>query len=335
MNRMANEEAKLFVAGLPDSVSEDVLKPTLRSDRRHRRERQSARRIARPEGRAQASVTDALSTPAEAQAADAPRPTAPLRRGEVHLGPSIPRPSLPAAAWQSRAVQARARSSGRRRSRHAGPRRRWERGPGGPGAPDRTLYVGNLPYDCTQQDIETLINGVASGQVARVHLPMDPDGRKRGFGFVTMTSAESAKAASEALKQADLRGRRLIINLAHPKGDRPARSGRRFRRRRRRWRRLHARGGGGGFGGPPMGGGGGGGGFSGGPPPQRKTFDDRRASPHEQRTKTVPASVASRRKFRTSRPRTTGRPTRTTSSERASGRRGTSEQACGGPRRGK
>ncbi len=94
-------------------------------------------------------------------------------------------------------------------------------GGAGPGAPDRTLYVGNLPYDCSQQDIETLINGVAAGQVVRVHLPMDPDGRKRGFGFVTMSSPETAKAASEALKTADMRGRRLIINLAHPKGSAP------------------------------------------------------------------------------------------------------------------
>ena len=98
-------------------------------------------------------------------------------------------------------------------------------GAGGPGAPDRTLYVGNLPYDCTQQEVETLINGVAEGQVVRVHLPTDPDGRKRGFGFVTMASAETAKSASEALEGgADIRGRKLVVNLAHPKGERPARS---------------------------------------------------------------------------------------------------------------
>jgi RNA recognition motif-containing protein len=141
-------------------------------------------------------------------------------------------------------------------------------GPGGAGAPDRTLYVGNLPYDCTQQEVETLINGVADGQVVRVHLPTDPDGRKRGFGFVTMASAETAKSASEALKAADIRGRKLVVNLAHPKGERPARAD-------------------GGFGGGYAGGGGfaggGGGGFPpsgfGGPPPQRRTFDERRRKP--------------------------------------------------------
>lgn len=154
---------------------------------------------------------------------------------------------------------------------------------GGPASPDRTLYVGNLPYDCTQQEIETLINGVAkdgaTDTVTRVHLPTDPDGRKRGFGFVTMSSPETAKSASEALKQADIRGRRLVVNLAHPKGERPAGGG-----------GYAGGGGGGGYaggGGGGYSGGGGGGGFGGqggfppapgfGPPaPARKTFDERR-----------------------------------------------------------
>lgn len=121
---------------------------------------------------------------------------------------------------------------------------------------------------------------VGEGQVVRVHLPMDPDGRKRGFGFVTMASSESAKTAADALKAAELRGRRLIVNIAHPKGERPAGGG-------------YAGGGGGGggfggggggFGGPPSGGGFGGppvpGGFGAPPPASRRTFDsDRRRKP--------------------------------------------------------
>jgi hypothetical protein len=144
--------------------------------------------------------------------------------------------------------------------------------------------VGNLPYDINVQEVETLINGVCGdGSVVRVHLPMDPDGRKRGFGFVTMSSSETAKTASEQLKTVDMRGRRLVVNIAHPKGDRPAGGG-------------YAGGGGGGYAGGGGGGygGGGGGGYGGGgggggfppPPPgfgpnalpaSRKTFDsDRR-----------------------------------------------------------
>ncbi|MBX3213952.1 MAG: hypothetical protein KF850_18095 [Labilithrix sp.] len=160
----------------------------------------------------------------------------------------------------------------------SGPRSSGPRSGGPPQqAPDRTLYVGNLPYDCAQPEVEALINGVVGeGQVVRVHLPMDPDGRKRGFGFVTMASSDSAKTAAEALKSADLRGRRLIVNIAHPKGDRPPRSD---------GFGGGGGGGGGGYGGPPSFGGGGGGGgggygappsFGGGPPPSRRTFDDRK-----------------------------------------------------------
>ena len=96
---------------------------------------------------------------------------------------------------------------------------------GGPpqASPDRTLYVGNLPYDATQEEVQTLVNSVVPDGVVRVHLPMDADGRKRGFGFVTMASAEAAKTAADQLRSADLRARRLIVNLAHPKGERPAR----------------------------------------------------------------------------------------------------------------
>ena len=92
-----------------------------------------------------------------------------------------------------------------------------------PQSPDRTLYVGNLPYDATQEEVQLLIDGASPEGVVRVHLPMDADGRKRGFGFVTMASAEAAKTAADALRSADLRGRRLVVNLAHPKGERPAR----------------------------------------------------------------------------------------------------------------
>jgi nucleolin len=90
-------------------------------------------------------------------------------------------------------------------------------------APDRTLYVGNRPYDATQEEVQTLVNGAVADSVVRVHLPMDADGRKRGFGFVTMASAEAANSAADALRTADLRNRRLVVNLAHPKGERPTR----------------------------------------------------------------------------------------------------------------
>ena len=269
-----NEDSKLFVAGLPDSVSEEVLKQLFEATGG------TVVNVSLPKDRATGRPRGfgfvTLSTAAEAQAArDA-------LDGSMQAGKSIsvrpfqaepPRRDGPPGPGGPR-------SFGGPGSGPGGPPRTG--GPGGPAAPDRTLYVGNLPYDCTQIELETLINGVAgAGQVVRVHLPTDPDGRKRGFGFVTMASSETAKTASEQLKTADLRGRRLVVNLAHPKGERPARPEGGFG------------GGGGGFGGGGggFGGGGfggGGGGFGGGPPaggsnfgpPARKTFDERRRKHH-------------------------------------------------------
>jgi nucleolin len=272
---MGNDEAKLFVAGLPDSISEDVLKQIFEATGG------SVVNVSLPKDRATGRPRGfgfvTLSTPTEAQAArDA-------LDGSMQAGKSISVRPFQAEPPRRDAMGAPLPGPGGPGARPGG----FSGGPrpagAGPGAssPDKTLYVGNLPYDCTQQEVETLINGVAEGQVVRVHLPTDPDGRKRGFGFVSMASVESAKAASEALRTADIRGRKLVVNLAHPKGERPARAdGPGF--------------GGGGFGGggfAPGGGfsGGGGGSFAGGgsggsssfgaPAPPRKTFDERRKKP--------------------------------------------------------
>ena len=216
---MANEEAKLFVAGLPDSISEEVLKQLF--------EATGGKVVGvslpkdRLTGRPRGFGFVTLATPQEAQAArDA-------LDGSMQAGKSISVRPFQAEPPKRDAAGPRSMGGG-----PPGPR-----GPGGPQqAPDRTLYVGNLPYDTTTEEVQVLVNTAAPDGVVRVHLPMDADGRKRGFGFVTMASPEAAKSAADALRQADLRGRRLVVNLAHPKGERPER--------------------------PPGGGGGGGGGFS-------------------------------------------------------------------------
>lgn len=256
---MGNDEAKLFVAGLPDSISEDVLKQIFEATGG------SVVNVSLPKDRATGRPRGfgfvTLATPAEAQAA------LEALDGSMQGGKSISVRPFQAEPPRRDALAA-APSGGPRPAYPGGAQRSG--GPGGASSPDRTLYVGNLPYDCTQQEVETLINGVVAGQVVRVHLPTDPDGRKRGFGFVSMATAEAAKTASEALKTSDIRGRKLVVNLAHPKGERPARAeGSGYS--------------GGGFGGGgfvPGGGGfaGGGGGF-GAPAPPRKTFDERRKKP--------------------------------------------------------
>lgn len=210
---MGNEEAKLFVAGLPDSVSEEVLKQLF--------EATGGKVVAvslpkdRMTGRPRGFGFVTMGTPAEAQSArDA-------LDGSLHAGKSIsvrPFQAEPPRRGEGGPGAGPGGPGGGARFGGPGPR------PGaGPQAPDRTLYVGNLPYDATQEEVQTLVNGVAPDSVVRIHLPMDPDGRKRGFGFVTLASSEAAKTAADALRTADLRGRRLVVNLAHPKGERPER----------------------------------------------------------------------------------------------------------------
>lgn len=76
----------------------------------------------------------------------------------------------------------------------------------------KTIYVGNLPFSSTEEDIRSLFE--AHGTVQSVKLIADRDtGKPRGFGFVQM-DAEEAEAAIEALNGYELGGRALRINEA-------------------------------------------------------------------------------------------------------------------------
>jgi cold-inducible RNA-binding protein len=114
------------------------------------------------------------------------------------------------------------------------------------------LYVGNLSFQTTQQDLEDLFG--QSGQVESVSIVTDRDtGQSRGFAFVEMATNEAAQAAIQALDGKDLDGRALKVNEARAKEDRGGRGG------------FGGGGGRGGFGGGGRSGGGGGrGGFGGG-----------------------------------------------------------------------
>lgn len=86
------------------------------------------------------------------------------------------------------------------------------------------LYVGNLPFNVTEQDLEQLFS--QSGQVDSANVVTDRDtGRSRGFGFVEMETQEAADAAIQALNGYELSGRALTVNEARPKESRPARGG--------------------------------------------------------------------------------------------------------------
>jgi cold-inducible RNA-binding protein len=85
----------------------------------------------------------------------------------------------------------------------------------------RKLYVGNLPYDTGEQDLQDLFAG--SGGVETVTVMRDmATGRARGFAFVEMSSDEDAQKAITALNNYSLGGRNLTVNEARPK---PERSG--------------------------------------------------------------------------------------------------------------
>ena len=81
------------------------------------------------------------------------------------------------------------------------------------------LYVGNLSFNTTENDLQDAFG--AHGTVMETNLLMDREtGRPRGFGFVTMSSAEEAQKAIEAMNGRDMDGRALTVNVAKPREER-------------------------------------------------------------------------------------------------------------------
>lgn len=83
------------------------------------------------------------------------------------------------------------------------------------------LYVGNLSYDLSTEDLRQAFSSV--GQVTDAKVMEDREtGRSRGFGFVTMATTELAQRAVQEMNGSLLGGRSLRVNEAE---DRPARTG--------------------------------------------------------------------------------------------------------------
>jgi hypothetical protein len=113
----------------------------------------------------------------------------------------------------------------------------------------KNIYVGNLPWQTTNDDLFQLFSQY--GQVGKAQVVMDREtGRSRGFAFVEMPNDAEAQAAIDALNNSPFNGRPLTVNEARPRDERPRSGG----------------GGGGGYGGGGGGGygGGGSGGYGGG-----------------------------------------------------------------------
>jgi RNA recognition motif-containing protein len=77
------------------------------------------------------------------------------------------------------------------------------------------LYVGNLPYETTESDLQALFE--ASGQVASINIVRDrTTGQARGFAFVEMSDASAAQQAIKDLDRHAYGGRNLTVNEAKP-----------------------------------------------------------------------------------------------------------------------
>lgn len=225
---VTDDRCKLFVAGLPDSISEAVLRQLFEATGGTVVDVSVPRDRATGRTRGFAFVT--LSSEDEARAA---------------------RESLDGSMQSGRSISVRPFQAAPPK-RGDSPRgdAPQDRDRGGGGSEDRTLYLGNLPYDANSQEVEQMLERAGASSVVRVNLPLDPNGRPRGFGFVTFGSAEAAQAAVDALRDAELKGRRVSASIAHARGERPPRAPR-----------------------PPMGGG--------GPPPRPMRSDGPRWSGNE------------------------------------------------------
>ncbi len=117
------------------------------------------------------------------------------------------------------------------------------------------IYVGNLSWSMTDEDLSTLFTEYGTVSSAKI-LKDKMNGRSKGFGFVEMEDDEAAKTAIANLNEVEIQGRKLIVNESQPRAE-----GDDYKKRSGGGGYGGNRGGGGGYGG---GGGRSGGGYGGG-----------------------------------------------------------------------
>lgn len=82
------------------------------------------------------------------------------------------------------------------------------------------IYVGNLAYSTTEQELSELFG--AYGEVRSAHVISDKvTGQSKGFGFVEMSDNQAAETAIRELNGKQVKGRALKVNEAKPRADRP------------------------------------------------------------------------------------------------------------------
>jgi RNA recognition motif-containing protein len=88
----------------------------------------------------------------------------------------------------------------------------------------KNIFVGNLSFQTTEQDVRTLFE--AHGSVDRVNIVTDREsGQPRGFGFVEMTNDAEGNKAIGAINGKDVDGKTLNVNEAKPKSEGASRGG--------------------------------------------------------------------------------------------------------------
>lgn len=87
------------------------------------------------------------------------------------------------------------------------------------------IYVGNLAYSMTENDLESAFG--AFGEVTQAKIITDKyTGQSKGFGFVEMPKQSEAEEAIKELNESDLKGRNIRVNQARPRTERPQRRAR-------------------------------------------------------------------------------------------------------------
>ncbi len=80
------------------------------------------------------------------------------------------------------------------------------------------LFVGNLPFDATEEELRELFAPI--GNVLRIHFPLDREtSRPRGFAFVEVEDNSAAQSAIQRLSNQLFRGRPLVVNEARARGE--------------------------------------------------------------------------------------------------------------------
>ena len=80
------------------------------------------------------------------------------------------------------------------------------------------IYVGNLPYQVTEEDLRKAFEAFGSVESAKIIMDMY-SGRSKGFGFVEMPDEGEANSAIEGLNGKDLKGRTLNVSKARPRSE--------------------------------------------------------------------------------------------------------------------